>query len=66
MDEKDLIQEDSNELQTNEENTQAQSENTGIVAAPTKDQLEERNFARLREKAVRAERERDEALRMVR
>ena len=66
MDEKDLIQEDSNELQTNEENTQAQSENTGTVAAPTKDQLEERNFARLREKAVRAERERDEALRMVR
>lgn len=66
MDEKDLIQEEYNEVQTNEESTQASPENSGAIAAPTKDQLEERNFARLREKALRAERERDEALRLVR
>lgn len=59
-----LQEEVVNEAQTNEEITQ--ETNTGKVAQPTKQEWEERNMAALREKALRAERERDEALRYAR
>lgn len=48
----------------NEEVTQ--ETNTGKIAQPTKQEWEERNMAALREKALRAERERDEAVRYAR
>lgn len=64
MDETILQEEVVNETQTNEESTpqvqQAQTPQT------TKSELEARNIAALREKAFKAERERDEALRYVR
>lgn len=70
MDEKELHQEVVDETQTNEQNPQQAttetSDQTGRIASPTKEEHEARNFALLREKALRAERERDEAIRMVR
>lgn len=70
MNENTFNEEISNETQ-NEESTQPIQEatnnsNTGTIAYPTKEQWEERNIANLREKALRAERERDDALRYVR
>lgn len=71
MDEKDLAAPEiihEEQAQTNEESTAASQNEAGTVAPQqfSKEQREERNFVNLREKANRAERERDEALRMVR
>lgn len=72
MDEKDLVQHEiiheEQQNQTNEDSAATGQAETGVIAPQqlSKEQREERNFANLREKANRAERERDEALRVVR
>lgn len=70
MDENTFLQEEViNEIPQNEESTAQESEQStsaGITSYQQRTTDQERNFAALREKALKAERERDEALRYVR